>query len=164
MMTIDEEDFDKIKHLNLTLNHSIPTTFYAKADIYVKRKYIKKLNIHRVIMGLGDFKDDKRIVHHKDNNGLNNCKDNLEICTNMYNCQSFRRSTKNNYKHYYFENYTKKWRVEFQINGKKTRKRFTTEKECVEFIAKNRKYNGIVLQRDEGEAGTKASKSEEMVC
>jgi len=141
MMTMDEEDFDKIKHLNLTLNHtSSKHTFYAQATIYVQQKYVKRLSIHRVIMGLGDFKDDKRIVNHKDHNGLNNCKDNLEICTNMYNSQSHRHRTKENYKNYYFENDPKrkcKWRVMFWCNGKRTSKRFRTEKECVEFVSNN---------------------------
>lgn len=139
-MTIDEEDFDKIKHLNLTLNHtSNPNTLYAQSTIYApKQTYIKRLSIHRVIMGLGDYKDDKRIVHHKDNNGLNNCKDNLEICDTMYNSQGCRHICKDTYKNYYFENDPKrkcKWRAMKFIMGKRHTKRFKTENDCKVYIA-----------------------------
>ena len=39
-MYIDDEDYDKIKHLNITLNHtSSKTTKYAKAIVYVGGRY-----------------------------------------------------------------------------------------------------------------------------
>jgi hypothetical protein len=137
VMYIDEEDFDKIKDLNITLNHqSNPHTFYAKHIVYKNCKYVKNIHIHRLIMGLGDFKDDKRIINHIDGNGLNNCKSNLEICNNMYNSQSFRQPHRN-CKSYYFENDPKrkcKWRVVLTINGKRNTKRFMTEDECKNFI------------------------------
>ena len=138
LMTIDEEDYDKIKHLNLTLNfQSNPNTFYCKHTVYVNKVYIKKIHIHRLIMGLGDYKVDKRIVHHIDNNGLNNCKSNLEICDTMYNSQACRRIDKDSYKNYNFENDPKrkcKWRVWMTINGERHQKRFKTEQDCIEYI------------------------------
>jgi hypothetical protein len=136
-MLIDEEDYDKIKDLNLTLNHSSNKhTFYAKHIVYENCKYIKTLSIHRVIMGLGDFKDDKRQVNHIDGNGLNNQKSNLEICSAMYNSQSFRQPHRK-CKSYYFENDPKrkcKWRVTLKINGVSKSKRFMTEEECIKYI------------------------------
>ena len=136
---IDEEDYDKIKDLNLTLNiTSNKNTYYAKHIVYEKCKYIKKIHIHRLIMGLDDFKIDKRIINHIDGNGLNNQKSNLEICDAMYNSQSFRQQ---HYKckSYYFENDTKrrmKWRVSLKINKQSFSKRFMTEQECIEYIEK----------------------------
>lgn len=38
-----------------------------------------KVWMHREILGLGDYKDDPRIGHHEDCNGLNNQKYNLGI-------------------------------------------------------------------------------------
>ena len=120
-MEINEEDFDKIKHLNLTLNHtSNKKTYYVNSTIYENKKYVKKVHIHRLIMGLEDYKTDKRIINHIDGNGLNNKKE------------------KNaNRKCYYFENDPKrkcKWRVYITIYGKKQSKRFLTEQECIDYI------------------------------
>lgn len=142
-MLIDEEDYEKIKDFNLTLNtRSNKNTFYGQHIVYEKKpeggfKYIKRLSIHRVIMGLGDFKDDKRIINHIDGNGLNNQKSNLEICDQMYNSQSFRQPNRK-CKSYYFENDPKrkcKWRVTLKINRVSKSKRFMTEEECIEYIS-----------------------------
>jgi len=138
-MEIDDEDFEKIKNLNIVLNYtSNPNTNYAKAIIYKNQKYIKCLHIHRVIMGLGDYKDDKRIVNHIDGNGLNNKKSNLEICSILYNSQSINKPNCNvgciN-----FEKNTEKtkrlkqWRFMITINKKRHTKRFLTEKEAIEY-------------------------------
>ena len=138
-MEIDDEDWDKIKDYNLCINKtSNPNTAYCKATIYENCQYVKALNIHRVIMGIGDFKDDKRQIHHKDGNGLNNKKSNLEICTAMYNSQSFRQAHRNNY-NIYFERDTekikrkKKWRFTIKVNGVMHRKRFLTEQEAIDY-------------------------------
>ncbi len=138
---IDEEDYDKIKDLNISLNTtSNKNTYYAKYIVYLNCKYIKTIHIHRLIMGLGDFKEDKRIINHIDGNGLNNQKSNLEICDTMYNSQSFRREHAPIYKRYHFENDPKrkmKWRVYLKINKKSLSKRFMTENECIDYIEKN---------------------------
>jgi len=155
-MLIDEEDYDKIKDLNLTLNFtSSNTTYYAKSRIYEVEKildkaekfcgrtrkkvfkYKKTINIHRLIMGLGDYKNDKRVINHIDGNGLNNTKENLEICDCMYNSQSINRINEKRNKNCYFENDPKrkcKWKAVIKIFGKSTSKRFNTEQECIDFI------------------------------
>jgi len=135
-MEIDDEDWDKIKDLNLRYNNnSNKHTFYCKAIVYEKCKYIKTLNIHRVIMGLGDYKDDKRIINHIDGNGLNNKKENLEICDGMYNSQSFRCPNKNIGHIYYDKNMNriKRWRFQIVINKKRHSKRFKTKEEAEEY-------------------------------
>ena len=137
-MLIDEEDYDKIKDLKLTLNlTSNKHTLYARHTVYENSKFIKRINIHRLIMGLGDFKDDKRIINHIDGNGLNNQKSNLEICDHMYNSQSFRqphRKTQGGM--IYVDNSMKRkkrWRYVITVNGKKHSKRFLTEQEAIEY-------------------------------
>lgn len=136
-MLIDEEDYDKIKDLKLTLNAMINhNTYYAISRKYENCKCVKKLHIHRHIMGLGDYKDDKRIINHIDGNGLNNQKSNLEICDTMYNSQSFRQPHRK-CKRVYFENDPKrkmKWSACITINGKRQRKRFMTEEAGNEWI------------------------------
>ena len=136
-MEIDTEDYDKIKHLNLTLNHtSNKHTFYCKSRVYVNSKYVKSIHIHREIMGLGDYVNDKRQIHHIDGNGLNNKKSNLEICNAIYNSQSKNQVNRPS-KYYYFENDPKrknKWRVMMTIFGKQTQKRLSTEQECIDYV------------------------------
>lgn len=135
-MLIDSEDYEKIKDLNITLNHkSNPNTKYAKSIVYENCKYIKTLNIHRVIMGLGDFKNDKRIINHIDGNGLNNQKSNLEICDTMYNSQSVNRIHQNcKYVRYEAKEgktkRLKKWRFKMTVDGVRHSKRFLTEEEA----------------------------------
>jgi hypothetical protein len=138
-MEIDDEDWDKIKHLNLTLNYtSNPHTKYCKSIVYEKQKYIKTINIHRLILGLGDFKNDKRMVNHKDGNGLNNKKSNLEISNAKHNSQSFRQPNRK-CENISFEKNTEKikrkkqWRFIIVVNGKKHRKRFLTKEEAIEY-------------------------------
>jgi hypothetical protein len=138
-MEIDDEDYNKIKNLNLTLNDSSNKyTFYGKCVIWKNGKYIKTINIHRLIMGLDDFKIDKRIIHHKDGNGLNNKKSNLIICSLMYNNQSINKPHQNN-GIIYFEKNTEKtkrrkqWRFIMVVNKKKHSKRFLTQQEAEEY-------------------------------
>ena len=136
-MLLDDDDYDKIKDLRLTLNYtSNKNTNYVYTKIYEKSKYIKTIHIHRLVMGLDDYKKDNRIVNHINGNGLDNRKENLEICNTIYNSQSI--NWKNTYcKHYYFENDPKrksKWRVGLKIYGTWYRKRFMTEQECIEYI------------------------------
>ena len=136
-MLIDTEDYDKIKDLNLTLNHtSNKHTYYAQHRVYKNQKYIKRVHIHRLIMGLGDFKEDKRIINHIDGNGLNNQKSNLEICDHMYNSQSFRMPNRKSVGVIYRDNSMSRkkcWRFVMTVNGKKHSKRFLTEQEAIEY-------------------------------
>lgn len=154
IMTIDAEDYDKIKHLNITLNYtSNKNTYYAKARVYnvidevpanpsrpntTKKtfKYSHTLHIHRVIMGLGLYKDDKRIINHIDGNGLNNCKSNLEICDTKYNSQSHRRINAASYSHISYDTSgkrLKRWRFCYKLNGVRHQKRFKTKEEAEAF-------------------------------
>ena len=137
IMLIDQEDYDKIKDLNISLNTiSNPHTYYAKHIVYEKCKYIKKIHIHRLIMGLDDFKIDKRIINHIDGNGLNNQKSNLEICSAMYNSQSFRQPNRKQIGYIDYDNSMKRikrWRFMITINTKRHTKRFLTKEEAEEY-------------------------------
>jgi len=154
-MFIDKEDYDKIKDLNLTLNHtSNPHTKYCKSRIYKLDKvldepeilttgrtrkkvykYVKTIHIHRLIMGLNDYKIDKRIINHIDGNGLNNRKENLEICDAMHNSQS-KNCINKPIGIIYYDNSMKRikrWRFCITINKKRHSKRFETKEEAEEY-------------------------------
>ena len=141
-MLIDVEHYDKIKHLSPRLNaNSNKYTFYAQHTVYEKKpdggfKYVKRIHIHRLIMGLGDYNEDKRMINHIDGNGLNNQKSNLEICDAMYNSQSFRQPHRKAVGMVGYDTSMKRlkrWRFMMTINGKRHSKRFLTKEEADEY-------------------------------
>jgi hypothetical protein len=124
---IDDEDFERVSKYKWGINNgSNPHTKYAHTNTGGH-----KIHLHRFIMGLGDYNDDKRIINHIDGNGLNNKKNNLEICDTLYNSQSFRKHNVNT-GHVYFDTTMKRikcWRAGITINKINKRKRFKTEEE-----------------------------------
>jgi hypothetical protein len=132
---VDDEDYDKVSKYKWTIND----TSNALTNYAYSRTGGKKVILHRLIMGLGDYKDDKRIINHIDGNGLNCKKDNLEICDQLYNLQSFRtRNKKCGFIQYADEtidpNRKKRFHAEIKINTKRYRRRFTTEEEAQAFL------------------------------
>lgn len=78
---IDGEDFEKIKNFNWNLNGSSKSNVsYVRAH-WVKNNKKCSILLHRLIT---DCPADM-IVDHKDHNPLNNCRDNLRICTRSNN-------------------------------------------------------------------------------
>lgn len=132
-MLIDSEDLDLIKDLNLIqVNPKNSNTTYIKSVLYEKGQYIKTIHIHRLVMGIGDFKDDKRIINHINGNGWDNRKKNLEICDLNHNNLSINRPN-GKCGYIYFENCKsrkKKYRLVITINKKTLRKRFMTYNEA----------------------------------
>ena len=128
---IDDEDFDKVSQYTWSQNiTSNPNTIYAQT-----RTNGRKIHLHRLIMGLGDYSVDKRIINHIDGNGLNNKKSNLEVCDICYNSQSIRRiGNKGSIEYDNSNNRKKCWRAKIVINKVQTRKRFFTREEAEQFI------------------------------
>lgn len=129
---IDEEDFERVSKYKWNKNkNSSQHTEYAKSNTGGH-----KIHLHRFIMGIGDYKDDKRIINHIDGNGLNNKKSNLEICDTLYNSQSFRQHNKNTGCVYFDTTMkrVKRWRSSIIINKVKINKRFETEEEAKNWI------------------------------
>ena len=167
-MLIDEDDYDKIKELNLTLNdRSNPHTFYAKHRVNKLEKildepevltngktrikvykYEKTIHIHRLIMGLDDYKKDKRIVNHINGNGLDNRKENLEISNALHNSQSCNCPNKPKGVIYYDNSgkRKKRWRFCITVNKKRHSKRFETKEEAEDYRA-NYKYTQQSIQK-----------------
>lgn len=131
---VDEEDVERLSKYKWHINsQSSRHTLYGQTNTGGK-----KIHLHRFIMGLGDYKDDKRIINHIDGNGLNNCKANLEICDNLYNSQSFRRHHGDkNVGCIFFDTEgkrIKKWRATIIINKIKYMKRFLLEEEARKYL------------------------------
>lgn len=132
---VDDDDLERVSHYQWSKNTSSSNhTLYAQTIVNGR-----KVHLHRFIMGLGDYKDDKRIVDHKDGNGLNNKKENLVICDTLYNSQSFRRHHGNaNVGVVYYDTTmkrVKRWRACITVNGTKHQRRFLTEQEGRDWIS-----------------------------
>ena len=150
VMLLDEEDFEYLQKENIQINnHSNPKTSYGlivyqeylgKIDGKYKYKYIGQMPVHRIIMGLGDFKIDKRIINHIDGNGLNNQKSNLEISSIMHNSQSVNMPNRKKFGGCYYDTSMKRkkrWKASFFSYGKRTQKRFAEKQEGLFFLMVN---------------------------
>ena len=131
---VDDEDYERLSKYKWSINKSSsPHVKYAQTNTGGK-----KIHMHRLIMGLEDYADDKRIINHIDGNGLNNKKSNMEICDMLYNSQSFRRHHgEHNVGCVYYDTSmkrVKRWRTCITINKVKTQKRFETEDEANAYL------------------------------
>jgi tRNA threonylcarbamoyladenosine modification (KEOPS) complex Cgi121 subunit len=130
IVLIDEEDFHKVSKYSWNICHK-SNTKYCQTNIYINGK-ITTLPLHRFLMNLEH--GDKRIINHIDGNGLNNTKSNLEICDQIYNCQSI--NTKRNFGCITIlkDGRKKKYRAEVIINKKKYQKYFYTYAEAEAYL------------------------------
>lgn len=93
---LDDEDFDVVNKWRWKLLISYNSMYAVRNATYTisRGKYIQKVILmHRLILNLNDK---NILVDHKDQNGLNNQKDNLRTCTkaeNNRNIKSHRDST-----------------------------------------------------------------------
>ena len=128
---IDEDDYERVSNYNWSQNNqSNRNTIYART-----REGNHWLHLHRFIMGLEEYNKDKRVINHIDGNGLNNKKENLEICDSLYNSQSIRR--RGNQGLVYLDTSgkrIKKWRASIVLFKKKYTQRFETQEEAQAYI------------------------------
>ena len=131
IVLIDEEDFHKISKYNWHIHHD-KNNKYCDTNFYIDKKRTH-LKLHRFLMGLE--KGDKRMINHKDRNGLNNQKSNLEICDVMYNYQSI--NTKRNFGCISLMDKNgrkKKYQANVKINKKRYQKYFYTYDEAQAYL------------------------------
>lgn len=117
---VDDEDFE------LVSKHKWYFTRYANSSIFIKGSSGKfsrrgksiKFSMHRLIMNAPKGME----IDHIDNNGLNNQKSNLRICThadNMRNIQKYKKKTSSKYKGVCWGNHDKKWLSYIRYNNKR---------------------------------------------
>jgi len=129
IVLIDEEDYDRVSKHTWHISHQ-PHTKYCSTHIKINGKKTT-LQLHRFLMNL--VNGEKKIINHKDGNGLNNMKSNLEICDHNYNNQSI--NTKKNFGSIYIiKNTKKKYEANVYINKKRYRKCFYTWEEAQAYL------------------------------
>ncbi len=79
---VDDEDFEYLNQWKWGCTTKQGNTYYACRSVRTDRKLITYF-MHRIIMGLQ--KSDKRVIDHKDRNGLNCQRVNMRICTQSQN-------------------------------------------------------------------------------
>lgn len=86
IVTIDENDYEKIKGYSLSL-------FKNRDLLYVRTSWIngKRFLLHRYLTDCPDG----MVVDHIDGNPLNNCRSNLRICTMQQNLWNSFKKQKN---------------------------------------------------------------------
>ena len=132
IIIIDEDDFERFSEHTWHIKHDKYNKKYCATEFYDNGKKTKML-LHRFIKGLDS--SDKRIINHKDCNGLNNQKSNLEICNQCYNTQSI--NCKKKFGCIYTikdERYKKKYHARVRINKKRYQKYFYTQEEAQAYL------------------------------
>lgn len=129
------DDVDKEFILDKKLRFT-KTKYTSYVSVYYNQSWIK---LHRLIMNLN--KESPLVVHHRDGNGLNNKRDNLFVCTHMFNNQSLNKinDPKFGYINYLPENnIQKQWVAYYTSFGKKHKKRFFTYQECFKYLQRQK--------------------------
>lgn len=80
---VDDEDFNYLNQFKWHYHHSKHGHGYGARGVN-KNKQRKVFLMHRVIMGVNQ----EMYIDHKNNNGLDNQKSNLRICTQSQNCMN----------------------------------------------------------------------------
>jgi hypothetical protein len=110
LATVDDEDYHKVCGYRWYLKRHRAPTFYTRAYISGRMKLL-----HQLIIPDEDVPEGY-VRSHKDGNGLNNCKANLEVVTHRENLQKKRlyRNNKSGIAGVNFCKTTGRWVVSFQ--------------------------------------------------
>lgn len=113
---VDDEDFDELSKFSWNLAR-------GKTNMYAKRSVINEFTgkkstvlMHRKMMGVTDPNVD---VDHRDNDGLNNQRHNLRVCTRSQNNGNARppRDNKSGFKGVHYDKSRHKWSAEIASKG-----------------------------------------------
>lgn len=117
---IDDEDYDRISKWKwYALKHG--TVWYAKrCSAKYEGRNFSPVYMHREIMGCK--KGDKKVIDHKDRNGLNCQKNNLRFCNQSQNIsnRTSRVGSSSKYLGVYFDKRNKTWVAQTKVNRKST--------------------------------------------
>lgn len=112
---VDDEDYEELSQYRWLAGKNW-NTFYASRIIKLENGKYVRLHMHRFIMNTPKGMQ----TDHIDHNGLNNCKENLRICTCSENAmnQSKPKNNTSGYKGVSWHKKNKKWRSKICIKGK----------------------------------------------
>jgi hypothetical protein len=114
---VDDEDYE---YLNQFKWRAVKNgkTYYVRRNVYIKgsKPYKwKTILLHHEIMGVPEKGFE---IDHKDGNGLNNQKYNLQKVTHRVNCQNRHQDKTSKYPGVYWLRKHKRWVAKIQIKGK----------------------------------------------
>jgi hypothetical protein len=139
---VDDEDFDLVLDYGpwvALLSHG---TWYALA--HVSRKHAPanprktKIYMHRLVMGLPPEQ-----VGHKDRNGLNNTKANLQLVPHQAQNRGLRSDNSSGFPG--VDKYWDSWRARIDVNGKRIYLGYfkTRREACLVFLDAKRRYHPL---------------------
>jgi hypothetical protein len=114
--TIKSLKFNRIK----TINTAIASNGYKMAALYKKGKR-KDFCVHILVaIAFNNHTPNRHniVINHKDNNKLNNCKDNLESISQRENTNKKHLNSSSKYTGVSWSKTREKWIAQIQINGK----------------------------------------------
>lgn len=108
---IDIEDYEKVKHHKWHADRTSTNKFYARSRINGR-----DIRIHRFLTNPLNTEE----VDHKDGNSLNNCRNNLRVCTHLENMKnmSLKKNNTSGHTGVYFSKERNKWQAQITKNGK----------------------------------------------
>ena len=112
VVMVDDEDFEWLNQWKWHVQKD-KNRWYA-----VRNDKMANVRMHRLILDLKSFKYDKRIIDHKDNNGLNNQRHNLRICNNSQNQMNRNLTSSSGYKGVSWHKLNNKWTAQVRFNKK----------------------------------------------
>jgi hypothetical protein len=114
---VDDADYDRVACFKWT---ALITT---KGKVYAYRRGTRAegqpvIYLHRFII---DASNDVEI-DHRDSDGLNNCRNNLRVCSHIQNTRNSRRRSDNTsgFKGVHYDTNRKRWIAQVQINGRRS--------------------------------------------
>lgn len=105
---IDDDDYPTLGRYRWVANPAENGRFYAWARIGAG----ERISMHRFLM----TPPEGMVVHHKNNNGLDNRRSNLEVVTQSYNCRATRHDRDVGV---HLHKQTGRWRAQLRIDGKR---------------------------------------------
>lgn len=120
IVLIDDEDFDKIKHIKWRIEQS-KCQPYVKFRTTDKNRKTMAFIMHRIIMNIEHLSWKEVIVDHINGNTLDNRKYNLRLANHNTNQYNTKKSIKNTtgYRGVDWRKQEKKYRVRVSYNGKR---------------------------------------------
>lgn len=114
---VDDQDFEYLNQFKWGASKPTNNNNYYATRTFQEGEKRKQIKMHREILGLTD---PKQLGDHKDNDGLNNQRNNLRACNYSENARNKRKSNNktSKYKGVCFYKRYGKWMTQVRVNNK----------------------------------------------